>query len=44
VSFTQVKSSECRKVKKSITDEYPSLDDLIDEIFPKKAPLFIAKW
>eukprot|EP00475_Leptophrys_vorax_P023242 TRINITY_DN3177_c0_g1_i1.p2 TRINITY_DN3177_c0_g1~~TRINITY_DN3177_c0_g1_i1.p2 ORF type:complete len:186 (+),score=54.22 TRINITY_DN3177_c0_g1_i1:110-667(+) len=41
-SYSQVKSSEQRKVKQAIVELYPPIDDDLKEIFPKKSPMFIG--
>lgn len=41
---SQVKSSVQRGIKQSILDQYPGLEEEIEELLPKKEPLFVAKW
>jgi hypothetical protein len=41
-SYTQVKSSEQRRIKQAITELHPPIEDDLKEIFPKKAPLFVG--
>ena len=42
---TQAKSSVQRSIKAKIVSEYPALEGgIIDELLPKKAPMFIVKW
>jgi hypothetical protein len=44
-SKSQVKTSIIRGIKKRIVEQYPSLEEVIDEIIPKKeSSIFIAKW
>jgi PUA domain protein len=40
----QVKSSIGRKIRSSILEQYPSLQDKMDEIIPKNQPVIVAKW
>ncbi|CEO96005.1 PUA domain-containing protein [Plasmodiophora brassicae] len=42
-SYTQVKSSEARRIRKSISEQYPDYDEQFDAIFKKKAPMHVAK-
>mmetsp|Transcript_12166 Transcript_12166/g.32650 ORF Transcript_12166/g.32650 Transcript_12166/m.32650 type:complete len:184 (-) Transcript_12166:91-642(-) len=41
--LSQVKSSVQRGIRQSILDQYPGLEDEIEELLPKKAPLLVAK-
>ena len=41
---SQAKSSVARGIRTKILEQYPSLEDYIEDIIPKKAPLHIAKW
>ncbi|KAF6176577.1 hypothetical protein GIB67_034439 [Kingdonia uniflora] len=43
-SKNQVKASVQRKIRLSIADEYPGLDPVLDDLFPKKLLLIVAKW
>jgi len=40
---SQVKSSVQRAIRQSILDQYPDLEEEIEELLPKKAPLLVAK-
>jgi len=40
---SQVKSSVARKIRNTILEQYPNLQDKMDEIIPKNQPLFVAK-
>mmetsp|Transcript_49490 Transcript_49490/g.124439 ORF Transcript_49490/g.124439 Transcript_49490/m.124439 type:complete len:182 (-) Transcript_49490:39-584(-) len=40
---TRVKSSIARGIRSKIEDQFPTLEPVLDEIMPKKAPMFIAK-
>mmetsp|Transcript_10346 Transcript_10346/g.23928 ORF Transcript_10346/g.23928 Transcript_10346/m.23928 type:complete len:149 (-) Transcript_10346:423-869(-) len=40
---SQVKSSVQRGIRGSILDQYPGLEEEIDELLPKKEPLFVCK-
>lgn len=42
-SFAQVKSSEFRKIRTALVDEFPDMEEDLKEIFPKKTPMCIAK-
>lgn len=42
-SFSQVKSSEFRKIRSSVIDSFPSIEEEVKEAFPKKTPLYVAK-
>ena len=42
-TFSKVKSSEQRAIRAQIAQQYPALDEHIDDILPKKEPLFVAK-
>lgn len=33
-----------RAIRAKIVDEYPALEDHIDDIIPKKASMLVAKW
>lgn len=39
-----MKSSEARRIRKSISEQYPDYDEQFDAIFKKKAPMHVAKW
>ncbi|KAL3728372.1 hypothetical protein ACJRO7_033026 [Eucalyptus globulus] len=39
----QVKASVQRKIRQSITEEYPGLEPVLDDLLPKKSPLIVAK-
>lgn len=39
-----MKSSVQRGIRQSILDQYPDLEDEIEELLPKKAPLIVVKW
>eukprot|EP00123_Amoebidium_parasiticum_P000304 comp10740_c0_seq1/m.5388 comp10740_c0_seq1/g.5388 ORF comp10740_c0_seq1/g.5388 comp10740_c0_seq1/m.5388 type:complete len:183 (-) comp10740_c0_seq1:21-569(-) len=41
--ITQTKSSVQRGIRQKILEQYPNLEDVIEEILPKKSPLFIVK-
>ena len=43
---TQVKSSVQRGIKAKIGEQYSLLaeNEVLDELLPKKAPMFIVKW
>ena len=43
-SFAQAKSSVQRGVRARILDQYPLLEPVIDDLLPKKSPMFLAKW
>ncbi|RXI01801.1 hypothetical protein DVH24_015150 [Malus domestica] len=40
----QVKASVQRKIRQSIADEYPGLEQVLEDLIPKKSPLIVAKW
>jgi PUA domain protein len=40
---TQAKSSVMRAIKQSIVEQYPLLEEHIDELLPKKQPLYLVK-
>ncbi|KAL3698883.1 hypothetical protein R1sor_012959 [Riccia sorocarpa] len=39
----QVKASVQRRIRQSISEEYPDLEPILDELLPKKSPLIVAK-
>ena len=39
----QVKASVQRKIRQSIAEECPGFESVLDDIFPKKSPLILAK-
>ncbi|KAM5561136.1 hypothetical protein ABKV19_021973 [Rosa sericea] len=39
----QVKASVQRKIRQSIAEEYPGLEQVLDDLLPKKSPLIVAK-
>ncbi|KAB2630215.1 malignant T-cell-amplified sequence 1-like protein [Pyrus ussuriensis x Pyrus communis] len=39
----QVKASVQRKIRQSIADEYPGLEQVLEDLIPKKSPLIVAK-
>ncbi|XP_034197754.1 malignant T-cell-amplified sequence 1 homolog isoform X1 [Prunus dulcis] len=39
----QVKASVQRKIRQSIADEYPGLEQALEDLLPKKSPLIVAK-
>jgi len=43
VGQSQVKSSVHRAIRQSILDQYEGLDEEIEDLLPKKAPLIVAK-
>jgi malignant T-cell-amplified sequence len=43
-SIVLVKSSVGKKIIESIKKEYPDIEDVIEELFPKKTQILIAKW
>jgi PUA domain protein len=42
-AMTQARSSIARNIRKAILDQYPMLESTIDELFPKKAPMYLIK-
>eukprot|EP01099_Mayorella_cantabrigiensis_P000489 TRINITY_DN1228_c0_g2_i1.p1 TRINITY_DN1228_c0_g2~~TRINITY_DN1228_c0_g2_i1.p1 ORF type:complete len:183 (-),score=35.80 TRINITY_DN1228_c0_g2_i1:318-866(-) len=42
-SHSQVKSSVIRGIRSKILEQYPSIEEQIDDILPKKTPLIVAK-
>ncbi|KAJ3080469.1 hypothetical protein BCR33DRAFT_711734, partial [Rhizoclosmatium globosum] len=38
-----VKSSQARGIRQKISDQYPALADVLDELIPKKAPIVVYK-
>eukprot|EP00316_Scyphosphaera_apsteinii_P017486 CAMPEP_0119304458 /NCGR_PEP_ID=MMETSP1333-20130426/5683_1 /TAXON_ID=418940 /ORGANISM="Scyphosphaera apsteinii, Strain RCC1455" /LENGTH=178 /DNA_ID=CAMNT_0007307353 /DNA_START=35 /DNA_END=571 /DNA_ORIENTATION=- len=42
-SNSKVKSSEQRKIIAAVLDQYPALTPFIEDILPKKEPLFVCK-
>jgi len=42
-SHTQVKASIARNIKKEVKKLYPMLGEDLDQIFPKKQPIFLMK-
>lgn len=41
--YSKVKSSEQRRIRKSIGETFPTIEKELDIIFPKKQPLMLAK-
>eukprot|EP00245_Coleochaete_scutata_P004051 TRINITY_DN1622_c0_g1_i1.p1 TRINITY_DN1622_c0_g1~~TRINITY_DN1622_c0_g1_i1.p1 ORF type:complete len:181 (+),score=49.89 TRINITY_DN1622_c0_g1_i1:201-743(+) len=41
--MSQVKASVQRKIRNSIAEDYPLLEDTLEELLPKKTPLVVAK-
>ena len=39
-----VRSSEQRAIRAQILQQYPALEDFVEEIFPKKESLVVCKW
>eukprot|EP00041_Stephanoeca_diplocostata_P029115 m.852106 g.852106 ORF g.852106 m.852106 type:complete len:137 (+) comp23494_c0_seq24:206-616(+) len=37
---TQVKSSVARGIKGKLVEQYPAIEDIIDDLIPKKSPLY----
>ena len=42
--FAQAKSSVQRGVRTRIMEQFPTLEAVMDDLIPKKAPMFLAKW
>ena len=42
-SHSQLKSSALRAVRARIIEQYPPIEEIIDELFPKKSPVFLYK-
>ena len=42
-SHTKVKSSEQRNVRTNILEQYPALEEHIEDLLPKKKDLFVCK-
>uniref|UniRef100_A0A7S0Q2B3 PUA domain-containing protein n=1 Tax=Coccolithus braarudii TaxID=221442 RepID=A0A7S0Q2B3_9EUKA len=42
-SHSKVKSSEQRGIRSAVLNQYPALEEHIDELMPKKEPLFTCK-
>jgi hypothetical protein len=40
---TQLKSSVQRGIRTKITDQYPALEPILDELMPKKTPIVLIK-
>jgi len=40
---TQLKSSVQRGIRAKISDQYPALDDVLDDLMPKKATMVVGK-
>ena len=43
-SHSKVKSSEQRAIRAQILEQYPALEPFIEDVLPKKEPLFVCKW
>ena len=43
-SNSKVKSSVQRTIRTKILEQYPALQEIAEEILPKKAPMVLAKW
>jgi malignant T-cell-amplified sequence len=41
---TQIKSSVVRSIRQKLVDDYPGIEEHIDEIVPKKSQLTLIKW
>ena len=41
---SQVKSSAQRAIRSQIMEQYPALHGIMEQLIPKKAPIFLAKW
>jgi hypothetical protein len=43
-SKSLVKSSVQRGIRVKILEQYPMLEDIADELLPKKLPMYLVKW
>lgn len=43
-SCSQVKSSVMRGIKGKLLDQMPLLEDVLDDLLPKKGATYLVKW
>ena len=43
-NVSQVKSSAQRGIRGKIAEQYPMMDETLEDIMPKKQPMMLAKW